>query len=412
MNSVTKYADRSARRGMLTINTHDLAILSICVYIICSVVFEFTAVSMTALASYSMYLCLGCCALDCIQSKRIRIHWTIVTLFVFGIMIWLSLYYTPASTAYTASRIYRYWTSLVLMFLIICVKPNENDIIRFVNAFVIAGAVLAMYIYFFYGLDVLARSETRLQNGDFGNVNVVGMHCTFSAMLAIYLMVAQKKNKMYCLIAFVICLPCIMFSGSRKALLTLIVCLLAFVFLYSKNVMLIKKILLAGLVLLGIVIVVNVVPAFAPIKERLMGLFDLFGGEAASVVGDANRILYLTGGFQAFLEKPIFGYGFGYSYHIFGAYSHNNFVEILMCHGMVGFLIYYYVFFRMIRDCYRSRIEHRLKVFVYIVLLKMLIEDIGTVTYYNRATFLMLSILSCCINAGIGRPRKHQRAVF
>ncbi len=412
MSFVAKNIRVPAKRGKLTISTHDLAIWSIVVYIICSIVFEFTAISITALASISLYLCLGCCMLDCICNKKIRFHWTIGTLLVFGVLIWISLYYTPASTTYTESRMYRYWTSLVLMFLIICVKPNTDDIIKFINAFVIAGAVLALYIYFFYGLDVLANSETRLQNGDFGNVNVVGLHCAFSAMLAIYLMVAQKKSKLYCLIAFAICLPCIMFSGSRKALLTLIICLLAFVFLHSKNVMLIKRILLAGLILLGIVIILNVIPAFAPIKERLLGLFDLFGGEDASVVGDKNRMLYLAGGFQAFLEKPIFGHGFCYSYHIFGAYSHNNFVEILMCHGIVGFLIYYFVFVRMMHDCYRSRIDHRLKVFVYLVLLKMLLEDVGSVTYYNRATFLMLSILACCISATIEQPRKLQRAVF
>lgn len=385
----------SERKNIMKITTHDVAVFSICIYIIFSIVFEFTAVSLTALSSYALYLCLGCCLFDCLCRKTIRYHAFFGALLVLGMLIWISCFYTPASQIYTDSRMYRYWTSLVLMFLIMNVKPNSQDIVKIVNSFVIAGAALSTYVYAFYGFDTLANSDSRLQNGDFGNVNIVGMYCAFSIILAIYAIVALKKNQVMCVVASIICLPCVMFSGSRKALLTLIICLLAFVFLYFRNTSLIVKVLTAFVVLAVIMILVDKISAFEPIKERLMGLFEIFGEGEATVEGDENRILFLTEGYAAFLQKPIFGHGFCYSYHIFGAYSHNNYVELLMCHGVVGFLIYYSVFVALIIKCHRSTVDLRTKVLVYLVIIKMLVEDVGTVSYYNRMTFLVIALLTC-----------------
>ena len=399
MNSATAGVRTLNDNSTSVLTVHNLAIFSICLYIVCSVVFEFTAVSLTAISSYALYFCLGCCFLDCLCRGTLRYHWVVSALLVFGILVWISCFYTPASPVYTDSRMYRYWTSLILLFFVMNVKPNAQDIVKIVGAFVVAGAVLAMYIYLFYGFDTLISSDSRLQNGDFGNVNVVGLHCAFSMILAVYMMVAQKKNKLVCLAAFAICLPCVMFSGSRKALLTLILCLLAFVFLHSKEASLFKKLLIATAVFAGVLLLVYNVPAFEPIKERLIGLFDIFGEDEATVDGDENRILFLTEGFAAFLRKPVFGHGFCYSYHIFTTYSHNNYVELLMCHGIVGFVLYYSIFVALIIACRRSKADERLKVLVYLVIIKMLIEDVGSVTYYNRMTFLIVAILACCCSA-------------
>ena len=378
--------------------TRDLAVFSICVYIICAIVFENTQISFQRISSIALYFCLGCCALNCVVCRKISFHWISGIFVLLGVLIWISCLYTPASAAYTKGQLYRYWTSLILCLCIISAKPNKQDIFKIAKAFVVAGVVLSIYIYLFYGLENLANSGNRLGNEDFGHANIIGSYAALAAMLAVYLLVVLKKNRLLYILACAICLPCVLFSGSRKALIVFLICVLAVVLMSTKNVSLVKKILLVAGIIALVWLIVFYVPAFEPIKERFLGLFEFVSGEEATVDGDENRVYYVTKGIEAFLEKPIFGQGFGYSYHIFGTYSHNNYIELLMCHGIVGFVVYYSVFVILAILTHRAKIDTRLKTFVYLIMVKLLVEDIGVVSYYNRITFVLFAVLisACC----------------
>jgi len=395
-----RFADQKINNKPLSFSTHGLAVLSICIYIVCAVVFEFTAISLPVISSYSLYFCLACCALNCLVKGKITFHWTMGALLLLGILIWISCLYTPASARYTDTYLYRYWTSFVLCFLIVSVRPKEKDIFKIVYAFIIAGVILASYVYVYYGVDVLINLGSRMEHSNFGNVNVVGSYCAMSAMLAIYAMLALKGNKILCIAATVICVPCILFTGSRRALLTVVVCILAFLFIYYKNSSLIKRILISVSLVLVILWIIDTVPAFEPIRERFVGLFDMFSGNDATIEGDENRIYYMTEGLKMFWERPLFGNGFCYSYYVFGTYSHNNYVEMLMCNGIVGFVLYYSVLVGVMIGCFRSQIDERIKMLVYILLVKFVMDDIGMVTYYNRMSFVIIALLICCVLTG------------
>ena len=79
-------------------------------------------------------------------------------------------------------------------------------------------------------------------------------------------------------------------------------------------------------------------------------------------IADSSSILrskYISVGIDAFKESPVIGYGIdNYRYinlrdsgHL--TYSHNNFVEMLVGVGGIGFLIYYFYYIKLTCDFLR-----------------------------------------------------------
>lgn len=374
-----------------------LAMFSIALYLTLMTVFESQSSSLSRLASLGLYVCLGFCGLYILSRKRIKLPWIIIALAVFGVLLSISVLYTKTGASTVNTYIYRFWTSFVLIFVIANVPDSYEDIDFLIKVLILSGAVLALYLYFFYGWDYLISAEERLDH-TFGNQNSTAVRCAFSTIFAVYKIATQKNRMRFLwLIPGIVCVPAVMFLASRKAILMIGVGLFTLFFVYSKNRNLVKKIVLIALVLVLLWYVIQFVPAFSIIKDRFDEMFALFEGNRSDInEGDVNRMRYIEMSLAAFLESPLFGKGFYYSQYLFGTYSHNNFLELLMNNGIIGFAAYYFTYVKLFLDARKlKRIAPAAHALVLTTVMTMVALDVGVVSYFNRYTLILLTL--CCV---------------
>ncbi len=382
----------------------QLAMFSIGLYLVFSAVFDKMAIpALAKLSSVSIYFCLGCCALFILSRGTFRLNYAIVILLVTGALLTISTVYTPAPEATVSKYLYRYWTSVILVVLISNTVDSFEDVDKVLTYYSLAGVALSICMYSLYGVSNLAAAMGRVDD-QLGNQNAVGMICAFGVVFAVFEMIRAKGyQKVLYVLAALICMPAVMFTGSRKAILIIVVAFVAFLLLYSESKNFIRNVLL-GIVLVGLVILaIYNIPAFDVIRTRFESTFDFFlgGNVDAAVVGDDHRVMFMEKGIKVFLEHPYFGAGFVSSHYYFGVYSHNNYIELLMNGGLALFLTYYFMYLLS----FIFNLKHRRKMprvyfaIALTVIIMILVADIGVVTYYERTTLIAMSLCATIAQA-------------
>lgn len=378
----------------------DLAIFSVGAYVIFSTVFDTFTTKLSGLSSVFIYLCAFCCALYVLQRGKVRIDYISGALMVTGVLFLVTALYTPASDSIVKMYLHRYIASVVLVVMVSNVVTEREDVEKILNCYVIAGVLLSLTMYYMYGFKNLAASLERL-DGQLGNQNITGISCAFTIIISVYLFTVKKKgNRFWYILSIVLCTPAVMFTGSRKSLLIIIVALIAFLFSYSRNTAFLTKAFVVLVILITAYVVIFYVPAFSMIKERLLATLVLFGENAAedALKGDTNRINYIKQGLSEFLKSPIWGNGFCYSYYYLSKYTHNNYVELLMNGGLLTFGAYYSMYASIWKRASALARKHKDLIrssLAFTVLAAVLFMDFGVVSYYKRYTLVLLAI---CFN--------------
>lgn len=395
-----------ARRGetlsIIKLPIHNLAIYSISLYVVLSVLFEGSQNANARLASYGLYLCLGMCISEVLLKQKIKIHSFTVCLLIFGVLLTISYFYSPADVDIKNIYLYRYWTSYLVIFFISNTIAGYKDIQKLLFTFVLAGVLLSLTLYHTYGFSNLLVSSTRIGD-ELGNQNMLGLYCAFSIVIAVYLFVTKKKS-LFLLSAVVICIPAVMFTGSRKAVLLIAVALMSFFLAYSQNRFLVKRVLLLAILLLTMIILIESIPAFSMIRQRFENLFTLFKSGTAADVSDLRRLMFIKIGMQQFGNRFLLGNGFCYSYNLFGTYTHNNYIELLLNNGIVGAASYYSIHILLLIKQHKVRkYDRKVSSFVLMILGAVLFCDIGVITYYNRYILILITICVSLISLTPGK---------
>ena len=380
------------------LNIKKLAILSIMTYIILSIVFEESKVGLSSLSSIGMYCCLGCCFLYIVKNKfKVKINWFIISLIIFGIDLIFSSFYSTANFRIKYMYLYKYWTTIILLILIISVINKFDDVKKILNSYIIAGVTLAFYLYLFYGISHLSSLGKRIGN-DLGNQNSIGISCAVAIIFSIiFLFEFKSKIKIIYIISIIICLPACIFTGSRKSILLIIMCVFVYFFSQLKKNTLFKSAIIIITFMCILWYILYNVSAFSIMKERIELLFSITQKTSVQLdTGSQNRIKYINDGWKVFLDYPIFGKGFCYSYKLWGVYSHNNYIELLMNNGIMGFCLYYFIHIKM--GVYALKMNYKYKFFnsklMIIILVILLFLDIGSVNFYTRFTLVLLAVCS------------------
>lgn len=253
--------------------------------------------------------------------------------------------------------------NILLSFII----ENKEDVKNILLANFLA---LVLYlVYIILKVDITQLGEDRLGIGVLGslwNANDVGLKLCIGFALALYLGFERKE------IALRLCFWIIgllfaaisLYTGSRKVVLMLIGVMALFMFLYSKHK-------IAALIVVAVSVVVmyfaimNIEPLYNVLGERIEDTLEGIFGEGTTEGSFNARAEMIKLGWNAFLERPIFGYGLNNFRTLYeqatglSTYSHNNFIEILVNGGLVGFILYYfiygYVFVKLFKPAFVKR---------------------------------------------------------
>ena len=256
------------------------------------------------------------------------------------------------------------------------------------------------YIYYILqnGLSVIGE-EGRLSSQIGINLNSLGLSSAYGMICGILLFL--KSNNKYHLLGSISLLVFILLTGSRTSLIFPILSCAIWYIMYSKNILI--KIIPAFLIsALVIFLVLNVESLYNLIGYRVEGLINGLLDNGQGDVDDSakTRLMFIERGMEIFQENKWLGYGlasFG-SVTGFNVYAHNNYVETLVGLGIIGTVIYYFIYLLILIKFYRLSRTHLKGIHALFlgVIISILVTHYGNVAYFCLADNAMLTFLAVC----------------
>ena len=301
----------------------------------------------------------------------------------------------------SGNTIFRTLMVTSVLYSFYAVTPNNVRILTKIVMW--GGYTIVIYTYFFYGFDrIMSMDEgsSRITN-KFNNVNTIGMLAAIAIIIHAYYSMFEKFSK-----TIFLAIPALFVIGatqSRKAIIELVMGVVMLYFFKSirgpkNNLLPIAKFLFAIVTIILLLIYLSKTGLFMGLTERMEGLWASITGEGEVDMSTELRDEYRRIGWQNFLENPIFGIGIGNSPIALSregfkhTYTHNNFVEMLCCGGIVGFISYYSIFFYLLSQEMKFLKKDKLANLFLVWVICIVATDWGAVRYYHKDSYFILMI--------------------
>jgi O-antigen ligase len=333
------------------------------------------------------------------RNKEIKINrlyiWLICMLgWCLASTLWSLNSESALTKCWTIAQLFVY-TGIIFEFF----RYRSNAITEIFQAYFIGGLVMALYgfsIYGFSGITSALFGNYRLGE-EINQINTFGMGTAFASVFGLYLY-NSKNNKLYAFSSALLLLMSLG-SGSTKALATIIygIIVIYTVKIKKRNIISLVVLCVTLLSLWGIIqsgYEINIL-------KRATDTIHIFTGSGYENTSSLLRLYYMQLGWTAFLEHPILGYGLGNFSSIllttmgYATYAHNNYIEILVDLGIIGCVLYYSLYFKVLKRLYQVRKREH---FMFYILLLILVLDIANVTYYSKETYILLTMFYIAIN--------------
>lgn len=247
-------------------------------------------------------------------------------------------------------------------------------------------------------------------HGTLGNANTFGVLLSISMVLS--LITALGTRKLFAKVLF-LCAAAVIFimllqTGSRKAMLAgvlmggILVCI---AYLYKSGAAKIQSffaalIVVAALLPAGIAFLIN-----SDFWFRTERVIEVFRGDSSNADSSlVGRLWLAQRAIDVAVANPVLGIGLdtfrmtrgaeiGVSV---GAYSHSNYLEILVSTGVLGFGLYFYIYWLWFKKLYtlrrylKSQTHFSRYAMVAIVTTMIAVMDVGMVSYYDKVMWLVL----------------------
>lgn len=338
---------------------------------------------------------------------RILVRWTVyhsyLLLFVFFIYLSSRWALRPEYTVGRGN------TMLITSLVMVVISVYFIDIVSVDPLLKIAmwgGYVVSIIGIIYYGpknIILFINEGVRLTiTESFININDLGMCATYAIIINIYY-IFNKQNGWYTIFS----IPALLItfaSGSRKAFVILVVGVIALSILKNYKTKNIAKrtikIIASIISLLLILLFISKLSVFEPLMERMQFVVNGILTGQNSDYSTLTRLNLITIGQQIFQQHPVLGIGINNSqfivegiYHRENYYLHNNYIELLADGGIVGFVIYYWIFLYLFISLIKNRDFADLEFDICLLLLIIhLLMDIGSVSFLNRTTYFYLLI--------------------
>ena len=289
---------------------------------------------------------------------------------------------------------------IIMMSVSICFQ-KENSIDSILKAVMWGYYAVIVYEIAFYGWDyfVMVMKDSTRVSSEFLNSNTLGMCASFAIVINLYFLLSKKISVWTTALAF-LGVVVVFASGSRKALVSLFLGIFLYLMVRSfrKNQRTLP--LLRFLIVLPIAVFVVYqilqLPIFSGMMGRMEGMLNIVTGgtvEKSAMI----RFSLVQLGISLFKQHPILGIGIDnprlFTYGVTGQsfYLHNNFLEILSSGGVVGFILYYWIYVKLLFTLIRKRdFDDPQYCICFVLLILLLIMDYGMVSYYSKSTYVFL----------------------
>ncbi|HEY9188528.1 MAG TPA: O-antigen ligase family protein [Ignavibacteria bacterium] len=223
-----------------------------------------------------------------------------------------------------------------VFYMVFWAFKNYNEIKQFFKIFILFITVLSLFEIiekFIFHIDRIGIFQHYMTTGG------IKMIISLYMLPMIFNKNLNKNERIILILSFIIIFFTLVLTMTRSSWLGFLAGVIFFILFYNKKYVLYFLIIL---VLFGI---------FAPtkIKERALSSFD------PNHPSNRTRIHMITTGFEIFKDYPIFGIGDIDVKNIYlrytipyekaeGGHLHNNFMQILVCLGLFGLIIFVLIF--------------------------------------------------------------------
>jgi O-antigen ligase len=277
---------------------------------------------------------------------------------------------------------------------------SVKDVYTIIKGMIIAGLVAIAYYSATGMLENLG--ETRLGGN---HSNAIATFLSFAFISSVF-MISEKKKAIY-LIPAITTISIMLYTGSRKTILLIIlVCALFLLLRYPRK----RPAVIVGAVLGTVtlyLVIMNVPALYEILGERLEGMTGYFTANEGFDDSTATRLSMIERGWTHFLQKPILGYGSD-SYRLinleeafFETYAHNNYIELLVDLGIIGTVIYYsfYVYLGInLFKIYKLENEYStVAALLFAIIIAIPIFEMGQVTYYTKFYHVLFAVMAAVV---------------
>lgn len=283
-------------------------------------------------------------------------------------------------------------------------KYGDDLIERMIKVYIFSTLVLSIVSYYMSGAGnflLFLATEDRLGGEEFLNSNMLGKYFSICGIACLYFSLSKKKPLYW--VPFVISVAFTIITRSRSSLLSLIFGSLFFFYFYCKSIdnfkLFIRIIISSFVILIGLASLDIWGDAFL----RLLGMVDFFAGTSYNQYEDASTAMrekVILDGLMTIPESPILGQGIGSAtkvlYSRLGSsvteYYHNNYIQLLVETGIIGFLLFYFMIFNSLKKLWKTR-NNSISVLLLSILFVFIISDTNNTTYYHKLYYLFLGII-------------------
>lgn len=238
-------------------------------------------------------------------------------------------------------------------------------------------------------------------------------HLCFAMDFCIFLFITSKKKgiKALCALEFIVMLICSYNTSVRKVIISPFLFIL--ITLLIKNRRHFLSILKYTLIMLTIFLIayyimINNEDLYIVIGRRVESLVaDIIGISTKSSYIDLSKIeryRLRDNAIELFKQYPITGYGldafkfYTVQHGTSQLYSHNNYLELLACTGLIGFSLYYGAIMSLLMNLRKKLNENPMLISLISILLVQLFLDAGSVTYYSEIYISFYFFVSSFMN--------------
>ena len=393
------------KENKMTVRTliKKLAYFAVFAYIVSAISCEMVA-NTAFISTIAIYLVFAVGVLFVITNDKITLNEYVILFAALCVYVFVMVAAPNASLGNGKRIAYLLFTCAVLCILVFWMSSRlENIIPVAIIAYIVGALILAVRMVDSYG-GIVELIEYVSQAGEYragkllGNENAIGLFFSTGILCSLLIFIRSKKLwvKLFMLVSIIALGVPMLFTGSRKALVFAVLGIILLVIFGYKGARIGKRfvsLMTLFVVMAAIYVAITTLPMFATINDRFELLFDGFFADNVSYKTDEMRKLMISRGLEAFVEKPLFGHGTGYSYVLFGTYSHNNLVELLMNYGLVGFCLYYGLYLVLIVKLLKQAMKNDIyAVFFFVYVCVQVALGVGWVNYYERPVQIMTAL--------------------
>lgn len=347
-----------------------------------------------------LLLFMGLEFLDVIKTKKIKYCIPIIIVFIFAFYCFLSNFWAINSELAIDRAKTLFVLSVFLLVTYNFFSNIENGEDKLLKMIMYAGTIFSIYVIMYYGI---GEFISKLMNGDrigeeINNVNSIGLQTSMSVIIAIFYGLYENK-KGYFLLS-IIPLLVSLGTGSRKVIILIVLGIILLFILKREekiNIMRTTKKIITFIVIIIAFIYVIQLPIFSTIYERMEMTINGVTGQGEFDHSTELRENYIKAGIDQFLKTPFLGVGIANSSYITmqavgrATYLHNNYVELLATTGIIGFCLYYSVYFYIIINCIKMlKTKNKYINVVLVIFLVNMILEYGMVSYYSKSIYIYI----------------------